>query len=75
MSKHSSNKSKWAAFMRPDGSFDFEALSAAQKEDLYRECAMAEEKDAWPLTTAQHKLHSQVRRRGRSQKRLNRPLR
>jgi hypothetical protein len=70
-----SNKSKWSVFVCPDGCFVFDELSAGQKEDFHKECEMADENDARPLTSVQTKLHSHARRRGRSHKRLNRALR
>jgi len=68
MTKRKSPKSKWSAFMRPDGSFDFEALSDKQKEEFYEECEALGPQAGEPLTPAQRRLHERARRRGRPRK-------
>ena len=69
MNKTTPKKSKWARFARPDGTFDFEALSDKQKEEFYAECEGAGGEAGAPLTAAQRRLHAQVRRRrGRPRK-------
>jgi hypothetical protein len=61
--------SKWAAYARPDGSFDFESLADAQKEEVFRDCQTLEAEDrAQPLSAAQRRLHARARRRGRPRK-------
>jgi hypothetical protein len=54
--------------MRPDGSFDFEALSDAQKEDIYQECEKIGPEDGEPLTAVQRRLLARARKRGRPRK-------
>ncbi len=66
MSKPKRRRSKWSAFARADGSFDFDALTDAQKEELYDECeALTADDKGEPLTPAQRRLHQKARRRGR----------
>jgi len=61
--------SKWSAYVRPNGSFDFESLTDAQKERFYKECDMLGDNDkGQPLTAAQRRLHARARRRGRPRK-------
>jgi len=67
-SKKSAPKSKWAAFARADGAFDFEALSDEQKEELYQECeSIGTDQIGAPLTLAQRRLHERAVR-GRPRK-------
>jgi hypothetical protein len=69
MTRRKRGRSPWAAYVRPDGSFDFEALTGAQKEQFYNECAALSEDDKnQPLTAAQRSLHARARRRGRPRK-------
>jgi hypothetical protein len=68
MNKQKSGQSKWAKFSRPDGSFDFEALTDAQKEEFYQECETISADKAKPLTPAQRRLHARTKRRGRPRK-------
>ena len=66
--KKAAPKSKWAAFAASDGTFDFEALSDAEKEDLYRKCeSIGGDEIGSPLTPAQRRLHERVLR-GRPRK-------
>jgi len=65
--KHTASKSKWAAFARADGTFDFEALSAAQKEEFFEECESLGDDVAAPLTPVQRRLHERAGR-GRPRK-------
>jgi len=65
MKKNRSSKSKWAAFSGRDGTFNFESLSDAQKEELYSDCEQAAPKPGTPLTPVQQRLHKRARRRGR----------
>lgn len=51
--------------MRPDGTFDFEALSDAQKEEIYQECEKIGPGDDRPLTAVQRRLFAKIRARGR----------
>jgi hypothetical protein len=61
-------KSQWAPFAGADGTFDFETLSDAQKEELYQECDSIGDGDAdSPLTPTQRRLHQRVHR-GRPRK-------
>jgi hypothetical protein len=60
--------SKWAQFARPDGTFDFDALSDEQKEEFYRGCETVGSEEGAPLTATQRRLHAAARRRGRPQK-------
>jgi hypothetical protein len=61
-------KSRWAKFARPDGTFDFEALSDEQKEEFYNECGSVGVEDGGSaLTPAQRRLHHRVLR-GRPRK-------
>ena len=66
-------KSKWAGFAASDGTFDFEALSDAEKEDLYRKCeSIGGDEIGSPLTPAQRRLHERVLRgRPRKGKRIH----
>jgi hypothetical protein len=66
--KSKNRKSKWSSVARADGTFDFEALSDAQKEDLYRECQAVGATGGVALSAAQRRLHAQARRRGRPRK-------
>jgi hypothetical protein len=68
MKKTMNGNSKWSAFERADGTFDFEALSDAQKEEFYEECEHLGPQDAKPLTAVQRRLHARARRRGRPRK-------
>ena len=62
-------KSKWAACIRPDGSFDFESLTDAQKERFFKECeTMRDDARGEALSAAQRRLHARARRRGRPRK-------
>jgi len=66
--KKPAGKSEWSAFARPDGTFDFEAMSDAQKEKLFQECESLDIFDVGaPLTPAQRKLHERAAR-GRPRK-------
>ena len=67
MKKPKPAKSKWSAFARPDGTFDFDALSDEQKEEFYNECETLSPEDGVPLTPAQRRLDARVRR-GRPRK-------
>lgn len=59
-------KTKWAAYARPDGTFDFESLTPRQKEEFYREAERVDESTpSRPLNSKQKALHDRVRRRGR----------
>ena len=60
--------SKWSGFVGTDGTFDFEALTDAQKEQFYSDCETIAPKRDIPLTTAQRKLHTAARRPGRPRK-------
>jgi hypothetical protein len=63
MTKRKPAKSKWSAFARPDGSFDFEALTDEQKEAFYEECEQIDGTvPGKPLTAAQRRLHARARR-------------
>jgi hypothetical protein len=66
--KKSPSKSNWSAFANRDGTFDFEALSADKKEELYQECkSIGADEIGAPLTPAQRKLHERATR-GRPRK-------
>ena len=67
MKKAKPKKSKWSAFARPDGTFDFDALTDEQKEEFYNECETLSPEDGVPLTPAQRRLDARVRR-GRPRK-------
>jgi hypothetical protein len=66
--KKAAKKSKWTPFALPDGSFNIDALTEAQKEDLFRESEAITAENARPLTSAQRRLHAEARRRGRPRK-------
>jgi hypothetical protein len=68
MKQLKNGKSKWSAFTRADGTFDFEALSPEQKEQFYHECDALGDGPTEPLTPAQRRLHARVVRRGRPRK-------
>lgn len=69
MTNRKPKRSKWSAHVRPDGSFDFDALTDAQKEQFYNECeALGDDDRGQPLTAAQRSLHARARRRGRPRK-------
>jgi hypothetical protein len=53
MSKKTSRKSEWSRFARADGSFDFDALTDAQKEKFYEECEAIGAEGGAPLSIAQ----------------------
>ncbi|GEM_PF-4998322 len=62
MKKRDSN---WKACIRPDGSFDFDALTPAQKEQYYAECETVKASDTRPLTARDRKLLQKAARLGR----------
>ena len=69
MNNRKRQPSKWKAYVGSDGSFDFEALTKAQKEQLFNECeALADDDKGRTLTPAQRSLHARARRRGRPRK-------
>lgn len=58
--------SKWASHARPDGTFDFESLTRAEKEAFYAECEQVDASTpAQELTPAQKQAHKRVLGRGR----------
>src|ERR1700733_5070196 len=65
MSARKAGKSKWSQYVRPDGTFDFKALSDTQKEAFYKECEAVVPAAAKPLTSIQRATHTRARRRGR----------
>ncbi|HEY3244606.1 MAG TPA: hypothetical protein VGM03_14795 [Phycisphaerae bacterium] len=70
LSTRKRQRAKWAAYIHPDGSFDFEALTHRQKEQLYQECeALRADAKGQPLTPAQRRLHARAQRRGPALKR------
>lgn len=68
MAKANKMKKKWSSFARSDGSFAFESLSEAQKEELYNELDSPVPTAGVRLTPAQRRLHARARRRGRPRK-------
>ena len=61
-------KSKWGTVARPDGTFNFNALTDDQTEKLFHESEAIGTDDVQPLTKAQRQLHAEARRRGRPRK-------
>ncbi len=52
--------------VKPDGTFDIESLSAAEKERLYEQCEQIDAKTSGePLSPVQRRLHAKILRRGR----------
>lgn len=66
MNKKPVSKSKWSAQAHPDGTFDFESLTAAQKEEFYQECEkIGPDTPSEELTRAQKQQHQRILGRGR----------
>ena len=66
MRKKPTSKTKWSSNARPDGTFDFESLTAAQKEELYQECEkVGPDTPDEELTPAQKRHHDRILGRGR----------
>ena len=68
MNRRRQRRSKLAAYARSDGTFDIEALSSKQKEELFRECQAITSVVGARLTPAQRRLHARARQRGRPRK-------
>lgn len=64
MSRHHRNKSRWAKQTKADGTFDFESLSAQEKEAFFAEAEAGSGDRGNPLTSRQRLLHAEARRVG-----------
>lgn len=66
MNRKPASKSKWSSHVHPDGTFDFESLTAAQKEEFYQECEkIGPDTPSQELTAAQKRQHERILGRGR----------
>lgn len=66
MGKKPASKSKWASHAHLDGTFDFESLTAAQKEEFYQECEkIGPDTPTEELSATQKRQHERILGRGR----------